>query len=49
MTVPTYTLRRAWPDDPDRPDDYEFRVDGVDRGRCYKTILASSRVGWLIH
>lgn len=45
--MPTYTLRRAFPDDPDRVDDFVFRADGVDRGRCYKTILASSRVGWL--
>ena len=33
--MPTYTMRRTWPDDSDRPDDFVFRADGKDAGRCY--------------
>jgi hypothetical protein len=32
------SLRRTWPDDPHRPDDYVIRHDGADAGRVYKTL-----------
>jgi hypothetical protein len=41
--MPRYTMRRAWPDDPKRPDDYVFRVDGHDAGRCYLMIATYDR------
>lgn len=46
----TYTLRRSWPDNPDRPEDYVFRVDGKDAGRCYRHIAGGvSRRGCAWH
>ena len=33
--MPRYTMRVTWPDQPHRTDDYVFRVDGKDAGRCY--------------
>ena len=33
--MPAYTMRLTWPDDPDRTNDFVFRVDGKDCGRCY--------------
>ena len=44
--MPTYTLRRTGPDEPDRPDDYVFRCDGVDVGRCYLMRASSNQVVW---
>jgi hypothetical protein len=41
-----YTLRRTWPDEPDRPDDYVFRCDVVDVGRCYLRQLADNESRW---
>jgi len=38
-------MRRIWPDD-DRPDDYVFRVDGRDAGRCYAMRAAGNRAVW---
>lgn len=35
-----YTLRRAWPSDPDQSDDYVIRHDGRDVGRLYLAIFA---------
>ena len=37
-------MRRSWPD---RPDDYVFRIDGKDAGRCYLTVATASRHVWL--
>jgi hypothetical protein len=42
----TYTLRRTWPDKPDRLDDYVFRYRGVDVGRTYATRLAGNVEAW---
>jgi hypothetical protein len=39
----SYTLRHTWPD---RPDDYVFRHNGVDVGRCYRTDVPDG-VRWL--
>jgi len=36
---------RTWPD-ANRPDDYVFRVDGKDAGRCYLTHAAGKREVW---
>jgi hypothetical protein len=44
--MPTYTLRRTWPDEPGRPDDYVFRCDGVDVGRCYLMRASSNQEVW---
>ena len=42
-----YTLRRTWPEDPDRPDDYVVRYDGKDVGRTYQTIGAGGATVWI--
>ena len=42
----TYTMRRTWPNDADRLDDFVFRVDGKDCGRCYLTRAAGNREVW---
>jgi hypothetical protein len=44
---PVYTMRRSWPDNPESPNDFVFRCDGVDVGRCYLTRAAGSRDVWL--
>ena len=44
--VSTYTLRRTWPDEPDRRDDYLFRCAGADVGRCYLRSLAGNESRW---
>ena len=41
--MPRYPMRPTWPDDPKRPDDYVFRVDGRDAGRCYLMIATYNR------
>jgi hypothetical protein len=41
----TYTMRRTWPDDPDR-EDYVFRFNGEDVGRCYLARFADSKDFW---
>jgi hypothetical protein len=41
-----YSMRVTWPDEPDRRDDFVFRVDGKDAGRCYQTIATMDR-GWV--
>jgi hypothetical protein len=41
--VSNYTLRRTWPDDPDRADDFVFRCDGADVGCCYLARAAGNR------
>ena len=43
---PRYTLRRAFPENPDSKDDYVFRCDGVDVGRCYLMRGAGNRAVW---
>jgi hypothetical protein len=43
--VPRYTMRLCWPDQ-DRPDDFQFFVDGKAAGRCYLMTAAHSRVVW---
>jgi len=30
-----FTMRQAWPDNPDRTDDHAFRLAGRNCGRCY--------------
>ena len=45
--MPHFTMRRTWPDDDKRPNDFVFRVDGKDAGRCYQMIAAGARVVWL--
>jgi hypothetical protein len=45
---PVYTMRRTWPDNPKSPNDFVFRCDGVDVGRCYFTRAARSRDVWLL-
>ena len=42
-----FTMRATWPDNPDRPDDFVFRVDGHDTGRCYRMTAAYDRECWL--
>jgi hypothetical protein len=44
--MPRCTLRRAWPDAPDRADDFVICVDGEPSGRCYFTHVAN-RPAWL--
>jgi hypothetical protein len=39
-------MRRTWPDE-DRPNDFVFRIDEQDAGRCYELIAASYRRCWL--
>jgi hypothetical protein len=46
MPERAYTLRRTWPDDSDRPDDFVFRCDCVDAGRCYLMLAVGSREVW---
>ena len=43
--MPTFTMRLTWPDE-DRPDDYVFRVDGRDAGRCYAMRAAGNVPVW---
>ena len=44
------TLARAWPDDPDRPNDFVFRYDGRNVGRAFKVLIsAGPRWQWSIH
>jgi hypothetical protein len=45
--VPTYAMRRTWPDNPESQNDFVFRCDGVDVGRCYRTRATGSRDVWL--
>ena len=45
--MPRYTMRRTWPDDHDRPNDYVFEVDGKDAGRCYFMRAAGGTDVWL--
>ena len=45
--MPVYTMRRTWSNDPDSTNDFVFRCDGVDVGRCYFTRGAGSRDVWL--
>lgn len=45
--IPTYTMGRTWPDDPGQPNDYVFRIDGRDAGRCYFMHAAGNRAVWL--
>ena len=42
--MPSYTMRRTWPD---RQNDYVFRIDGKDSGRCYQTIVTAGHHVWL--
>lgn len=41
------TLRRTWPDDPHRPDDYVVVSDGKDAGRIYKTLGTGGAEVWV--
>jgi hypothetical protein len=43
--MPRYTMRLCWPGQ-DRPDDYQFFVDGKAAGRCYLTHAAGNRPVW---
>lgn len=45
LNVMAYTLRRTWPEDHGRQD-YVFRCDGVDVGRCYLRSLAGNVSAW---
>ena len=45
--MPHYTMRRTWPDDHDRTNDYVFKVDGKDAGRCYFMRAAGGTDVWL--
>lgn len=38
-----YSRRITWPEEPDRRDDFVFRVDGRDAGRCYQTFATMDR------
>jgi hypothetical protein len=38
-----YTLRPTWRD---QPDDFVFRVDGRDAGRCYLRQFANNELLW---
>lgn len=40
-----YTMRRTGLSE--RDNDYVFRVDGKDAGRCYWTLVSGGRSGWL--
>jgi hypothetical protein len=42
----SYTLRRSWPDQPDRSDDYEFTFEGKAVGRCYLGRMARNEMLW---
>ena len=44
--MPAYTMRLTWPDDPDRTNDFVFRVDGKDCGRCYFMRASFQRDVW---
>lgn len=44
--MPTYTMRHAWPGE-NRPNDYVFRVNGKDSGRCYLSTASGAREVWL--
>jgi len=44
--MPEYTMRRTWPDDDKRPNDFVFRIDGKNVGRCYLMVGADSRLVW---
>jgi hypothetical protein len=44
--VPRYTMRLTRLSDPPDPNDYVFRVDGNDAGRCYFMLAAGSRQCW---
>lgn len=44
--MPTYTLRRCEPDNPELQQDYEFCCDGKAVGRCYFMHAANNRPGW---
>ena len=44
--MPSYTMRRTWPET-NRNDDYVFRIDGRDAGRCYLTTAAHAQRVWL--
>lgn len=41
-----YTRRPTWPEEPGRTDDYVFRYDGVDVGRCYLRGLTGGEQKW---
>ena len=41
-----YSMRLTWPDEPNRRDDFVFRVDGKDAGRCYLTHATGRRDVW---
>lgn len=42
--MPSYTMRCTWPD---RQNDYVFKIDGKEAGRCYLTIATAGRHVWL--
>jgi hypothetical protein len=46
VSMPRYTMRRTWPDDADRADDFVVRVGGKDAGRCYFMRAAGHRDVW---
>jgi hypothetical protein len=41
----TYTMRQTWPHNPDR-EDYVFRFNGKDVGRCYFARFADCKDLW---
>lgn len=43
--MPTYTMRLTWPGE-DRPDDFEFLIDGKAAGRCYFMHAAGNQPIW---
>jgi hypothetical protein len=44
--MPHYTRRLTWPDKPESKDDYVFRCDGIDVGRCYLRGLTAGESKW---
>ena len=44
--MPRYTMRVTWPDPPGRTDDYVFRADGKDAGRCYLRAMPNDGDRW---
>ena len=41
-----FTMRRCYPDDPKRQQDYEFCCEGIAAGRCYFIHASNNRPGW---
>jgi hypothetical protein len=44
--MPRYTMRPSFSHSRPRPNDYVFRVNGIDAGRCYLRRLANNEPRW---